>query len=61
MRQADDLERGGDMRLALAFRQMREQQRQLGVALGVECGEQIVELENEADVPRAPGGALTSV
>ena len=38
---------------------MRQQQRQLDVALGGERGQQVVELENEADVPRAPGGELT--
>ena len=47
-----------DVFSALGLGEMREQQRQLDVALGGERRQQIVELEHEPDVPRAPGGEL---
>ena len=40
--------------LPLGLGQVRQQQRQLDVALGREHRQQVVELEHEADVPRAP-------
>src|SRR5690606_18670243 len=38
----------------LGLRQLRQQQRQLDVALGRQYRQEVVELEDEADVPRAP-------
>ena len=53
--QADDLERDRRARLRRSrLRQLREQQRQLDVALGGQHRQQVVELEDEADVLRAP-------
>src|SRR6187551_2825054 len=58
VREADELERRGDVAPALRRGQLREEQRHLDVALGREDGQQVVELEDEADVARAPFGEL---
>ena len=42
------------------LRQLREQQRQLDVLLGRQHGQEVVELEDEADVLRAPLRELTA-
>ena len=60
MRQANDFERDFDVLAALAFGEVREQQRQLDVALGGEHRHEVVELEHEADVVRAPAGELAA-
>ena len=56
--EADDFECGGGVRAALFFGEVREKQRQLDVSLGAEDGEEIVELENEADMAGTPSGEL---
>ena len=43
-----------------AFGEMRQEQGQFHVPLRREDGHQIVELENEADVPRPPGGEIAA-
>ena len=48
------LKRSADALAALRRRQRREQQRQLDVALGRQHRQQVVHLEHEADVIRAP-------
>ena len=58
--QADQRERGGDVLLALGSGEVGQQQRQLDVALGGEHGQQVVELEDEADVARAPAAEPAS-
>ncbi len=60
IREPDHGQRGGDVLLALAARQIGEEQRHFDVALGAEHREQVVELEDEADVPRAPFGELSA-
>ena len=54
--EADDVERGHHVLAALLLREVREQQRQLDVLERGEHRNQVVELEDEADVPRAPRG-----
>src|SRR6185436_7461545 len=54
IREPDELERRGNVALALRGGKLRQQQRHLDVALGREDRQQVVELENEADVARAP-------
>ena len=56
--EAHGFQRGGDVLAAGGLVQVGEQQRQLDVALGGQRGQQVVELEDESDVPRAPGGEL---
>ena len=46
------------MPFPLGLGQVRQQQRQFHVALRREHREQVVKLEDEADVPRAPRGQL---
>ena len=52
--EADDFQRNVHVLAPLRFRQPREQQRQLHVALGGQHGQEVIELEDEADVLRAP-------
>ena len=52
--QADDLQRDADALAALGLAELRQEQRQLDVALGRQHRQQVVELEDEADVARAP-------
>ena len=47
--QADEVEGGQDLLLALGSRQREEQQRQLDVFVGGQHGEQMIELKDEAD------------
>ena len=54
IRQPDDLQRDARALLPLRLRELREQQRQLDVLLGRQHGQQVVELEDEPDVLRAP-------
>ncbi len=54
VREADDLQRDRDALAALGLRQLRQEQRQLDVALGGQHRQQVVELKDEADVLRAP-------
>lgn len=54
LRQPDHRQRRGHMLLALAARERREQQRQLDVPLGGQDRQQIIELEDKTDMPRAP-------
>src|SRR5436190_10456653 len=52
----DDIEGRHHVLAPLLLREIRQEQRQLDI---LECGEhrnQVVELENESDIPRAPGG-----
>ncbi len=58
--QAHDVEGDGHPLLALGLRQVGEQQRQLDVALGGQHRQQVVELEDEADVVRAPARELAA-
>src|SRR6266705_813531 len=58
--EADHLEGDRDVLPALRGRQLRQQQRQLDVALGGEHRHEVVELEHEADVVRAPAGELAA-
>ena len=44
------------MLAALLLGELGEEQRELDVLEGVEDGDEVVELEDEADVPRAPRG-----
>jgi hypothetical protein len=50
----DDFERRLDVLAALQLTQIRQQQRQLDVLRRCEHRHQIVELENETDIGRAP-------
>ncbi len=50
----DDTERRFDMLAPFRFRQLGENQRQLDVLKRGEHGDQVVHLEDEAHVPRAP-------
>ena len=54
----DQRERGLDALAPIAARQRRQQQRQLDVLERGEHRHQVVELEDEADVRRAPRGEL---
>src|SRR5262245_27096609 len=58
IREPDDLQSDGDTLPALGFRQLRQQQWKLHIALGRQDGQQVVELKNEADVLRSPPGQL---
>ena len=60
VREPHDLQRHGGVLAALRGRELGEQQRQLDVALGGEHRHQVVELEHEADVVRAPAGELAA-
>ena len=51
-READDAQRHLHALAAVCLRQLRQQQRQLDVARGGQHRQQVVELEDEADVPR---------
>ena len=55
VRQADDGQGDLDVPLAAGLGKRREEQRQLNVPLRRQHGQKIVELENEAHVPRPPG------
>ena len=52
--EADDAQRGLGALQALGLVEMREQQRQRDVVARVEHRDQVEELEDQADVPRAP-------
>ncbi len=52
--QADHVERDADVLAPLRLAQFRQQQRQFDVAFGGEHRHQVVELEHEADIARAP-------
>ena len=52
--EADDFQRDARALSPLRLRQLRQQQRQLDVLLGRQHGQQVVELEDEPDVLRAP-------
>ncbi len=56
--QAHQVQRRADIGAALRLRQIGEQQRQLHILLGGQQGHQVVELEHEADVARAPAREL---
>ena len=56
VRQAHDVQRDGGALLALAARKVGQQQRQLDVFLGIQHRHQVVELEHQAYVARAPRG-----
>ncbi len=56
--QTDDFQRGLNVLPPLPLREMRKQQRQLDIALRAEHGEQIIELKDQSDMPRAPRGEL---
>src|ERR1043166_4908064 len=58
MGQADDAQRGRHVIFPLGLSQVRQEQRQLHVALRREPRKQVVGLEDKADVPGAPGGEL---
>ena len=55
-RRARRCERGHDVLAALRLRELRQQQRQLDVLERRQHRDQVVELEDEPDVPRAPRG-----
>ena len=55
VRQAHDAQRRRRVIFPLGFRQVRQEQRQFHVAFRGEHGQQVVKLEDKADVPRAPG------
>ena len=52
----DDAERGHDVIATLCLGQVGQQQRQLDVLEGGQHRDQVIQLEDEADVPRPPGG-----
>src|SRR6185436_7585117 len=54
VREPDDLKRDGDGLAALRRGERGQQERQLDIALGGQDRHQVVELEHEADVSRAP-------
>ena len=56
--ETDDAESGFDVLAAFGLGELGEQQRQLDVLKGGEHGNQVVHLEDEADVARAPLGEL---
>ena len=56
--QADDAQGGHRALAAFALRQGRQQQRQLDVLDGVQHRDEVIELEDEADVAAAPVGQL---
>src|SRR3974390_2963915 len=58
--EAHELECRLHVALALRARQVREQQRHLDVSLGREHRQQVVELEHESHMPRAPLGELAA-
>ena len=58
--QPDDFQRDARPLSPLRLRQLRQQQRQLDVPLGRQHGQEVVELEDEADVLRAPLRELTA-
>ena len=57
--EADDAERGFNVLAPLGFGELGEEQRQLDVLKGREHGDEVVHLEDEADVACAPLGELT--
>src|SRR5919205_408567 len=56
--QPDDPQGGADVLAALAAREVGQQERQLDVLEGGQDGDQVVELEDEADVVGPPSGRL---
>ena len=60
VRQADQVQRRFHLLAALLLRQRQKQQRQLDVLVGGEHRQQVVELEDEADVPGAATGPVRS-
>ena len=60
IREADDSEGSLDVLAALGFRELGQQQRQLDVLKRSEHGNQVVHLENESDMARAPLGELAA-
>jgi hypothetical protein len=57
--EVDDLQRRFDMRAALLRVELGQQQRQLDILRGRQHRHQVVELEDEADIGRAPARQLT--
>ena len=58
IRQANQLQDRHHLALAFGTRQRQEQERQLDILIGAQDRQQVIELEHEPDVPRAPARQL---